>query len=1008
MLALNPKKAPGVKAVWKPSDPEQDIYISGLGSHTFAAWKRKAKTWKSSNTLSVTLQVTLFDTAGQRLDLSKDFDAGDLKGAKDYARAHVEAGLGSAVIYGYVDVRYQGSGTVDIGWFEPEQPQGFYLWRVTRAGVPVARRGPWADRDEAAKIGRDGALGSGYDEVLTFGNDPSKPGFEIVRRYRAGSGEVYTTSSASQNLYLDHYRENARRAKPHAAAVTSLSLTEELDARLLATGVVAATGWPSETWVVHEKGSPYASVQQVKIYRDKGQWFFDGSAVIRSRERDTGKLVADLRNQHTPNATVRAEYYIRASGEPESEESGPEDLESLIEANWAALEDSPDIVRRLRNMKPGAEIEFGHRAGEHSVIRRGGPRESAPYGYAIVGEDNVIRDMSRSRESLERKAYTSERVVPLHEEYEKGDTFKPNSGTRGRSQEIREGSRWRSRSTGYLYTVSGVSDQAVQVTPIGKNHIDADEASLYSFENFIKDFVPSATVREYAANRSGLANCNDPELFPARHGVRFLADQDRNAVVLEHRGEQVYLINPFEYEDTPYPEDFLWVVWVKGSRTVRVAWWGQKDTPQVEAVESVSDWLDRTCFPGLAKTDDTQAWGVDVEPKRVSTSWQPIVDAAAWVSTELQKTQGGTMARNARGKMRKNYSPHGFALVRDDGRILEIGRSRDYLETKWTTDRDLVELAAPHKVGDVITYDHRGMEVPQPRGTMSANTARRYSRLEDNPQLFPEKYGVRIYAVTEGGGGIGAPAEPDKANERVVLVDQDAREYILINPLEYDKDATVHVFHFGAYGDLHLIYLYAGRREGLEAGLEECGSWLAENAPGHIMEQGSEEYMDLFNEAKQELIDEGADPDDEEFDGKVEEKAMEDQTYTESGWIASHEWGVDTLDKDDDVAKAALYVSKKLYAAHYDEEDDEDELESNGTEDLSRQPFRGSDKVVIEKRKPNGSLDFSAPQPPKAEAKFDDVYEWYFRAHPSVKSAGWSDLKSWLDSKGWKLRAKTW
>lgn len=72
------------------------------------------------------------------------------------------------------------------------------------------------------------------------------------------------------------------------------------------------------------------------------------------------------------------------------------------------------------------------------------------------------------------------------------------------------------------------------------------------------------------------------------------------------------------------------------------------------------------------------------------------------------------------------------------------------------------------------------------------------------------------------------------------------------------------------------------------------------------------------------------------------------------------------------------------------------------------QPFQGRQTVVIEKRDSSGRLDFSAPQPPRNSATFDEVYEWYFRAVPEGDTASWADLKAWLDERGWVLRAKTW
>jgi hypothetical protein len=77
------------------------------------------------------------------------------------------------------------------------------------------------------------------------------------------------------------------------------------------------------------------------------------------------------------------------------------------------------------------------------------------------------------------------------------------------------------------------------------------------------------------------------------------------------------------------------------------------------------------------------------------------------------------------------------------------------------------------------------------------------------------------------------------------------------------------------------------------------------------------------------------------------------------------------------------------------------------------QPFQGLQKVILEKRKEDGSLDFSGEQPPARTFTFNQVYDLFFRANPALYGdygldGTWENLKKWLDSKGWKVRAKTW
>jgi hypothetical protein len=96
---------------------------------------------------------------------------------------------------------------------------------------------------------------------------------------------------------------NGRRAQAPTGP-TALTVGPH-EARLLESGVMASTRWPKETWVVHEKGEPFVSVLQVKLYRDKGQWFADTSAMIRSAQKDIARSLAAERNNMAPNARSR-------------------------------------------------------------------------------------------------------------------------------------------------------------------------------------------------------------------------------------------------------------------------------------------------------------------------------------------------------------------------------------------------------------------------------------------------------------------------------------------------------------------------------------------------------------------------------------------------------------------------------------------------------------------------------------------------------------------------------
>lgn len=74
----------------------------------------------------------------------------------------------------------------------------------------------------------------------------------------------------------------------------------------------------------------------------------------------------------------------------------------------------------------------------------------------------------------------------------------------------------------------------------------------------------------------------------------------------------------------------------------------------------------------------------------------------------------------------------------------------------------------------------------------------------------------------------------------------------------------------------------------------------------------------------------------------------------------------------------------------------------------SGQPFRGSQQVILEKRTPEGKLDFAGEQPPAGGMTFDAVWDLYTQTNPKKWSGSWDALREWLDSKGWVVRAKTW
>ena len=135
------------------------------------------------------------------------------------------------------------------------------------------------------------------------------------------------------------------------------------------------------------------------------------------------------------------------------------------------------------------------------------------------------------------------------------------------------------------------------------------------------------------------------------------------------------------------------------------------------------------------------------------------------------------------------------------------------------------------------------------------------------------------------------------------------REVTYVNPSDRDSYRHRYVFQFGAYGCTHLL-AYAN---GLDDALEECAAWLAEHAPGHIMAYDSNEMRDLYNEALAELVEEGADPYDEDTIEQAREDATADLTYTESGYLTSYEWSIEL----DDPTRAELLAYCGTYDAEY-------------------------------------------------------------------------------------------
>ena len=166
--------------------------------------------------------------------------------------------------------------------------------------------------------------------------------------------------------------------------------------------------------------------------------------------------------------------------------------------------------------------------------------------------------------------------------------------------------------------------------------------------------------------------------------------------------------------------------------------------------------------------------------------------------------------------------------------------------------------------------------------------------------------------------------------EFLVIEETDSNEagYIFINPTDYPQSrhhgigsrTKLFGLHFGAYGWTKVLVW----SDSLEDALEEAAGWLADHAPGIFVDQ--ENLAELEKEAIEEAREENPDADDEELEQIVmdSDSAHTDLTYTESGYIASYEWGIgfdsENQGTDNEFYKVALEASREAYEEEYDED----------------------------------------------------------------------------------------
>lgn len=109
------------------------------------------------------------------------------------------------------------------------------------------------------------------------------------------------------------------------------------------------------------------------------------------------------------------------------------------------------------------------------------------------------------------------------------------------------------------------------------------------------------------------------------------------------------------------------------------------------------------------------------------------------------------------------------------------------------------------------------------------------------------------------------------------------------NPDETTFTGATYTFSFGAYGDTHVVVFQ--RPDHIDDALETAAECLAEHEPGRFSEP---DYADAAREigvALAQYTNGLADLDDDTRE-RILEVAEADHTYTESGWLLSHEWSV--------------------------------------------------------------------------------------------------------------------
>lgn len=78
---------------------------------------------------------------------------------------------------------------IDLSQYEANA--SYYVWVLGGDGLPLQSEGPHGPHDlqSAKTFARIGATEGRHDRAVSRGRDPQAPSFELVRLYRAGSGQ---------------------------------------------------------------------------------------------------------------------------------------------------------------------------------------------------------------------------------------------------------------------------------------------------------------------------------------------------------------------------------------------------------------------------------------------------------------------------------------------------------------------------------------------------------------------------------------------------------------------------------------------------------------------------------------------------------------------------------------------------------------------------------------------------------------------------------------------------